>query len=88
MSHMWVAFGKGRGTTNWSMTMNTAHNIDRSMVVWNHPSIDALEARIQSNVTVSRSGRFFVAEAACSNMIGSGLTVEAAIKSLIRAMGL
>jgi hypothetical protein len=68
--------------------MNTARNIDRSMQVWSHPAIDALEARIQSNVTVSRSGRWFVAEANCTAATGTALTVEDAIENLIHAMGL
>jgi hypothetical protein len=48
--------------------------------------IDALEARIASNVSYWKSGRFWHVKANC--YIGMGLTIEAAVHSWLRKQGL
>jgi hypothetical protein len=60
----------------------------RAMLGRRHPAIDALEARIAAPVTVTRSGRFYVAEAGGVGVIGSGRDIPQAVRNLTRNMGL
>lgn len=50
--------------------------------------ISWLEARIASNVTHSKSGRWHTIEANCTNAIGIGLSVTEAINDFVRNYGL
>jgi len=59
--------------------MNAARNHDRPMLGRSHPAIDALESRIQANVTVSRMGNGYVIEAKGFAKAGSGTTIPRAV---------
>jgi hypothetical protein len=68
--------------------MNTHRNHQRSMIFQAPACLDALEARINSNVTSFRDGRFWIVEANCTAVRGAGRTVEEACAAFIRNMGL
>jgi hypothetical protein len=61
--------------------MNTAHNHDRPMIYVGNPALDALEDRLQTNVTAYRAGCLWVVEANCTAVTGVGKTIEQAAEN-------